>query len=131
MPAHCRSSRPSTDAFVFRSVHRTAGGAGRSVALAALFLICHRGWAVTPIPAFLLQRAAEPIMSDPRQRASEAQTLLAYLIAAARKAGAESADAIYHESRSLSAGVRLGQPEDVESSESRDLGLRAIGRAHV
>src|SRR3546814_1937087 len=65
-------------------------------------------------------------MSDPRQRASEAQTLLADLIAAARKAGAESADAIYHESRSLRAGVRLGQPEDVESSESRDLGLRVL-----
>ncbi|WP_341702186.1 TldD/PmbA family protein [Ferrovibrio sp.] len=65
-------------------------------------------------------------MSDPRQRAAEAQTLLADLIAAARKAGAETADAVYHESRSLSAGVRLGQPEDVESSESRDLGLRVL-----
>ena len=65
-------------------------------------------------------------MSEPRQRATEAQTLLADLIAAARKAGAESADAVYHESRSLSAGVRLGQPEDVESSESRDLGLRVL-----
>jgi len=65
-------------------------------------------------------------MSDPRQRAADAQTLLAGLIAAARKAGAGAADAVYHESRSLSAGVRLGQPEDVESSESRDLGLRVL-----
>ncbi|WP_300304463.1 TldD/PmbA family protein [Ferrovibrio sp.] len=65
-------------------------------------------------------------MSDARQRAVEAQSLIADLIKAARKAGADAADAIYHESRSLSAGVRLGQPEDVESSESRDLGLRVL-----
>lgn len=68
-------------------------------------------------------------MSDPRQRAADAQTLIADLIARAGKAGADAADAVYHESRSLSAGVRLGQPEDVESSESRDLGLRVmVGR---
>lgn len=68
-------------------------------------------------------------MADPRQRASDAQTLIADLLATAARAGADAADAVYHESRSLSAGVRMGQPEDVESSESRDLGLRVlIGR---
>jgi PmbA protein len=65
-------------------------------------------------------------MSDTAKRAAEAQSLVADLIATARKAGAENADALYHESRSLSAGVRLGQPEDVESSESRELGLRVL-----
>ncbi|MEK9967659.1 MAG: TldD/PmbA family protein, partial [Ferrovibrio sp.] len=65
-------------------------------------------------------------MSDTAKRASDAQSLVADLIAAARKAGAQDADAVYHESRSLSAGVRLGQPEDVESSESRELGLRVL-----
>jgi len=65
-------------------------------------------------------------MSDTAQRAAKAQTLVADLIKAARKAGADGADAMYHESRSLGAGVRLGQPEDVESSESRDLGLRVL-----
>lgn len=65
-------------------------------------------------------------MSEHRQRALEAQTLIADLIDAARKAGAEAADAVYHESRSLSATVRMGQPEDVESSENRDLGLRVL-----
>ncbi|HEX6959244.1 MAG TPA: TldD/PmbA family protein [Ferrovibrio sp.] len=65
-------------------------------------------------------------MADPRTRAADAQTLIADLIAAATKAGAEAADAVYHEARSLSAGVRMGKPEDVESSEARDLGLRVL-----
>lgn len=65
-------------------------------------------------------------MSDHSQRAAEAQSLLSDLIAMARKAGAEAADAVYHEGRSLSATVRMGQPEDVESSEGRDLGLRVL-----
>jgi PmbA protein len=65
-------------------------------------------------------------MSDTAKRASDAQSLVADLIVAARKAGAQDADALYHESRSLGAGVRLGQPEDVESSESRELGLRVL-----
>jgi len=65
-------------------------------------------------------------MTDFARRAADAQTLLADLITAARKAGANAADAVYHESRSLSAGVRLGQPEDVESSESREIGLRVL-----
>ena len=65
-------------------------------------------------------------MSDTAQRAAKAQSVVADLIAAARRAGADAADALYHESRSLGAGVRLGQPEDVESSESRDLGLRVL-----
>jgi PmbA protein len=65
-------------------------------------------------------------MSDTAKRAADAQSLVADLIQAARRAGAEAADALYHESRSLGAGVRLGKPEDVESSESRDLGLRVL-----
>lgn len=66
------------------------------------------------------------MMFDRKARAAEAQNLLADIIAAARKAGADNADALYSESRSLSAGVRLGQPEDVESSESREIGLRVL-----
>lgn len=68
-------------------------------------------------------------MLDPKKNGPEAQTVLDDLLKAARRAGADAADAMYYESRSLSAGVRLGQPEDVESSESRDIGLRVlIGR---
>lgn len=65
-------------------------------------------------------------MTDLRDRATPALSLLDDLIAAARKAGADAADAIYHEHRALSAGVRLGQPEDVESSESSEVGLRVL-----
>ncbi|MEE2694392.1 MAG: TldD/PmbA family protein [Pseudomonadota bacterium] len=52
--------------------------------------------------------------------------LLTDLITAARKAGADSADAIIFESESLSVSWRLGKKEGVESEESRDLGLRAL-----
>lgn len=69
------------------------------------------------------------MMFDPKASGSAAQNLLDDLLGKAKIAGAETADAVYHESRSLSAGVRLGQPEDVESSESREVGLRVmIGR---
>ena len=40
--------------------------------------------------------------------------------------GADSADAVVGESASLNVSCRLGQLEDTERSESRDLGLRAI-----
>lgn len=44
----------------------------------------------------------------------------------ALKAGADQADAIVMGSQTLSVGCRLGQPETVERSESRDLGLRVF-----
>ncbi|MEX2296870.1 MAG: TldD/PmbA family protein, partial [Dongiaceae bacterium] len=51
------------------------------------------------------------------------------LIGRALRAGADSADAVTIESASLSQAVRLGEPETLERSESRDLGLRVlIGR---
>ena len=40
--------------------------------------------------------------------------------------GADSADAVVGESASLNVSCRLGQLEDTERSESRELGLRAI-----
>ncbi len=55
--------------------------------------------------------------------------LLADLIAAARRAGADAADALHVESVAVSVAERLGQPEKLEREESRDLGLRVfIGR---
>lgn len=48
------------------------------------------------------------------------------LLKSAKAAGAEAADAIAVESRSLSAAQRLGQPERMERSESQDLGLRVF-----
>lgn len=51
---------------------------------------------------------------------------LASLIASAKKAGADAADAILVKSTSLSAILRLDQTERVERSESADLGLRVF-----
>jgi PmbA protein len=56
-------------------------------------------------------------------------SLLADLIARARAAGADTADALLARGTSVSAQIRLGQPESVERSENQDLGLRVfVGR---
>jgi len=52
--------------------------------------------------------------------------LLADLIAAARRAGADRADALLVGGASLSVQRRLGKVEHVERSETRDLGLRVF-----
>ena len=55
--------------------------------------------------------------------------LLDELIARARKAGADAADAVAVTSASLSHAQRLGETEHLERSESQDLGLRVfVGR---
>lgn len=55
--------------------------------------------------------------------------LLSDLVAAARKAGADAADAVLIDSASLSVGMRLGALERLERAESGDVGLRVlIGR---
>ncbi len=48
------------------------------------------------------------------------------LLARARRAGADAADALLVEGASLSIAERLGRPEKVERSEGRDLGLRVF-----
>ncbi|MFN6934087.1 MAG: TldD/PmbA family protein [Tsuneonella sp.] len=51
------------------------------------------------------------------------------LVAAARRNGADAADAVGRGSVSRGVGVRLGALEDVDSSEGREVGLRAfVGR---
>jgi PmbA protein len=68
-------------------------------------------------------------MSEFKAREAASLDLLDDLIGRARKAGAEAADAVAFESASLSVSYRLGALEDVERSESKDLGLRVfIGR---
>lgn len=52
--------------------------------------------------------------------------LLNDLLDRAKAAGADSADALFVESVSLSVARRLGNPENLERSESADLGLRAF-----
>jgi len=48
------------------------------------------------------------------------------LLAKAKAAGAEAADAVVVEGTSLSVAFRLGQPEKVERSEGGDIGLRVF-----
>ena len=57
------------------------------------------------------------------------ETLLNDVVAAALKAGADAAEAVGAQRRSLSISVRNGDLEEVEREESRDLGLRVfVGR---
>src|SRR5215475_447415 len=61
--------------------------------------------------------------------ASDPLDLLSDLIAKARAAGADAADAMLIAGTSLGVQRRLGQTEHVERSEGRDLGLRVfLGR---
>ncbi|MGN6516727.1 MAG: TldD/PmbA family protein [Rhizomicrobium sp.] len=59
------------------------------------------------------------------------QDILDNLIAAARRAGADAADALVVESVSAGVSYRLGKLEDVERAESTDLGLRVFVGAKV
>ena len=55
---------------------------------------------------------------------SEAEGRTADLVAAAKKAGADAADALYVCNASTQISVRLGELEDVERSEGEEIGLR-------
>lgn len=54
------------------------------------------------------------------------ENMLAVLLDRARAAGADAADALVYRSVSQSVSVRLGEVEDIERSEGRDLGLRVL-----
>ncbi len=54
------------------------------------------------------------------------ETLTQRLLEAARKAGAEAADAVAVEGRSLAIDVRAGQLEQAERSEGLEIGLRVL-----
>src|SRR5579864_5869264 len=58
--------------------------------------------------------------------ARDPQAVLESLLDAAKKAGADAADALFIENVSASVSYRLGKLEDVERSESADLGLRVF-----
>lgn len=60
------------------------------------------------------------------------ENLLHDLVRGALKAGADAAEAVVGERQSLSVSVRLGELEEVEREEARDLGLRVfIGRGQA
>ncbi|WP_380789792.1 TldD/PmbA family protein [Sphingobium xenophagum] len=56
----------------------------------------------------------------------EAQSRAQDLVSAARKAGADAADAIYACNASTNISVRLGALEDIERSEGEEIGLRVF-----
>jgi PmbA protein len=62
-------------------------------------------------------------MTNPTEKP---EALLQDLIAAAKKADADAADALYVENVSASVSYRLGKLEDVERSEASDVGLRVF-----
>ena len=57
---------------------------------------------------------------------SELTDRVAALVEAAKKAGADAADAVVVRGRSTSASVRLGKVENVEAAESEDMSLRVF-----
>ena len=60
------------------------------------------------------------------KRREEAQAILEQLLARAKHAGADAADALLVDGVSASVSYRLGKLEDVERAESSDLGLRVF-----
>ena len=56
--------------------------------------------------------------------ASMEESLLADVVAAALKAGADAAEAVGAERRALGINVRLGELEEVEREESRETSTR-------
>ena len=59
----------------------------------------------------------------------DAESRVADLVAAARRAGADAADAVYYRNMSTEVQVRLGQLEDVGRSDGEEIGLRLfVGR---
>jgi PmbA protein len=65
-------------------------------------------------------------MTALRSPRSNPQSILGSILDAAKKAGADAADALYVEGVSSSVSYRLGKLEDVERAESYDLGLRVF-----
>ena len=57
---------------------------------------------------------------------TDSLSILSDLIAQAKKAGADAADAVLVEGDSLSHGQRLGKLEKIERAEGKDLGLRVF-----
>ncbi len=59
-------------------------------------------------------------------KTNDAESILAALLADARAAGAEAADGVLYHAVSHGVSWRMGNLEDVERSESADLGLRVL-----
>src|SRR5471032_127610 len=75
------------------------------------------------LDALLPVRHRKTMTPSPKR---DPQAILTTLLEAARQAGADAADALLVEGVSSSVSYRLGKLEDVERSESYDLGLRVF-----
>lgn len=84
--------------------------------------------AVAPAGAGLLGsgRFISAAIREPGMTDSDTLNVLQDLVAAARRAGADAADAISMEGASISHAFRLGKTERLERSEAADLGLRVL-----
>ncbi|MDP6404479.1 MAG: DNA gyrase modulator, partial [Alphaproteobacteria bacterium] len=72
---------------------------------------------------------SQTFASHPAQAGERLLGLLDDVLGRAVRAGADAADAVTFETTSLAVSQRLGNREDVERSESSDLGLRVfVGR---
>jgi PmbA protein len=74
----------------------------------------------------LLKGHFPPMTNSNEKDQTDALNLLEDLIGRAKKAGAETADAVFVKGVSLSKSVRLGKPEHLERSEGSDIGLRVL-----
>src|SRR5229473_2776588 len=86
--------------------------------------VCRRGWCRMtrgPISIFPLLRWNRRMSQE-----TDALNLLTEIIARARRAGADAADAVLVEGASIAHAQRLGKTEKLERSESYDLGLRVL-----
>jgi len=81
--------------------------------------------AATPRPAPKAKVKARPAASQAPTQAGDIN-ILSDLIAAAKRAGADGADALLVRGTSLSQAIRLGNPEKLERAEGQDLGLRVL-----
>ncbi|HJM49783.1 MAG TPA: metallopeptidase TldD-related protein [Alphaproteobacteria bacterium] len=69
---------------------------------------------------------SQTFASHPAQAGERLLGLLDDVLGRAARAGAEAADAVTFETTSLAVSQRLGKREDIERSESSDLGLRVF-----
>ncbi len=69
---------------------------------------------------------SQTFASHPAQAGERLLGLLGDVLGRAARAGAEAADAVTFETTSLAVSQRLGKREDIERSESSDLGLRVF-----
>src|SRR5258708_21759540 len=79
--------------------------------------------AVAAIP---ISDLSVPLWIYPMSQETDALNLLADVIARARRAGADAADAVLVEGAAIAHAQRLGKTEKLERSESYDLGLRVL-----